>query len=857
MKAPALFWIPLLPLLGAAFNLIVGRKLSRRWVYTVGVGSVVASFVWVLFVLRYLYGHWDAHAGTAGVIQQTVFDWINAGSVQIKFGLLADTLTGVMLLTVTFVGSLIHLYSTGYMAHEKDYARFFGYLNLFTAAMLVLVLGDNLVVLFVGWEGVGLCSYLLIGFWYDKSGTSQLGIANSNAGRKAFIVNRVGDLAFIIGMFVLFAAVGSLSFDQLKSAAELGLLSKLLQVAVPLKTIGWILAALGLLGAAVAFVKNKDTWVVALSLIAVLLGGLALFLGYGGKVLGPYTIAGVAALFLFIGATGKSAQIPLFIWLPDAMAGPTPVSALIHAATMVTAGVYMVARLNFIYMLTPTVMGVVALVGGVTALFAATIGFAQNDIKKVLAYSTVSQLGYMFIGVGVGAFAAGIFHVFTHAFFKACLFLGSGAVIHALHEEQDIRQMGGLSSKLRVTRLTFLVSTLAIAGIVPFAGFFSKDEILWKALTTTNPAWPSWFSALIWALGLLGAICTAFYMFRLYSLTFAGSYRGQLPEHKIHEAPWTMASPLVVLAAGAAVLGFLGLPGFAGAHSNFFHNWLAPTVDEGARIAGRLALAGGWVQPGHLAHNHAMEIALAALSVLIAAGSSYWAYRWYRFGPSPAAAALVAKIGPLYRVVSDKYRIDEVYGAVVVWPFRKLALLLWRVVDFLLIDQLGVNLIGARLWQFFGRIPQRLQNGSVQHYLVGLVAGLAVIVVWISRPPAEFAVRAASAGNRPMRTAGIKVALDERVVFDARREVVADGRRLEYRWDFDGDGRWDFPVAAGEKAAFSPRPTASFQFKKAGTFSVVLEVRDTRWRTLRRISRKLEVANLSGTPAAQGHKGVR
>ena len=440
-----LYWIPLLPLLGAAFNLLLGRKLGRGVVHLVACGSVAAALVVGLIAsasqLYPLWHQWHrlAETGQHGGVPALVysaFDWISAGNVSINLGLLLDPLSSVMVFVITFVGFLIHVYSMGYMAHDRDYARFFGYLNLFTGSMLLLVLGDNLIVLFVGWEGVGVCSYLLIGFWYDKDGTEKPGDANASAGRKAFIVNRIGDFAFILGMFLIFSAAGTLNVVELQ-----GKIGELMGIWSPL----------------------------------------------GQKM--AVSVAAVAGLLLLVGATGKSAQIPLFVWLPDAMAGPTPVSALIHAATMVTAGVYMVARLNFVFMLSPTLMGVVALVGAVTALFAATIGFAQTDIKKVLAYSTISQLGYMFIGVGVGAFAGGVFHLFTHAFFKACLFLGAGSVIHAMSGKQDIREMGGLSKKLPLTHWTFAVSCVAIAGIFPFSGFFSKDEILWRALSTANPGW--------------------------------------------------------------------------------------------------------------------------------------------------------------------------------------------------------------------------------------------------------------------------------------------------------------------------------------------------------------------------------
>ncbi|MBW2731802.1 MAG: NADH-quinone oxidoreductase subunit L [Deltaproteobacteria bacterium] len=789
-----LIWIPLLPLLGAAFNLLLGRKLSRRWVHTVAVGTVFGSLVMTLFVLRQLYAGWDSHHHTMVTLHHAVFDWINAGAVQIKFGLMADTLTGVMLFIVTFVGALIHLYSTGYMDHERDYARFFGYLNLFMGAMLLLVLGDNLVVLFLGWEGVGLCSYLLIGFWYDKSGTQKLGLENANAGRKAFIVNRIGDLAFIIGMFILFAAVGSLDFADLSAAAAQGPQGPLMSSYAPF--------------------------------------------GFG-----PFSLAGVAALFLFIGATGKSAQIPLYVWLPDAMAGPTPVSALIHAATMVTAGVYMVARMNFLYMLTPSVMAVVALVGALTAFVAATIGLAQNDIKKVLAYSTVSQLGYMFMGVGVGAYAAGIFHVFTHAFFKACLFLGAGAVIHALHHEQDIRRMGGLKSSLSVTRLTFLVATIAIAGIPPLSGFFSKDEILWKAISTANPAAP-WLGPVIYVLGMAGAICTAFYMFRLYTLTFEGKCRLSAEEQaKIHPPDWRMATPLVVLAFGALVLGVLGLPGLFGEHANFFHNWLAPTVDQGAKFAA-LAIPGAHVTPAILSKSHGAEGGLMALSFAIALLGSVIAWRVYNKGPSVWARNLTDRFRGPYNAIYNKYFVDEFYFLVVIWPFKKIAWLLWKVVDALIIDLLCVR-GSARIVDLMGRLVRQFQTGSVQHYLAGLLVGVGVILYVVAQPPDDFRIRANS-----IKAAGapLKVLVGERVFFDARRPVDKAMRALEYKWDFDGDGKVDEPQAPtqqkGQKEQaqrWSKRQMANFIYKKPGRYRVVMDVRDTRWHTQARETQVIDV----------------
>ncbi|NTU60156.1 MAG: NADH-quinone oxidoreductase subunit L, partial [Deltaproteobacteria bacterium] len=471
--------IPFFPMVGALINGLFGRRYGKSVGYTIACGSIFLSFlvtVGSFFALRGL-------PPEARFYQLRVFEWISSGSASIDLGYLMDPLSCVMCLVVTGVGFLIHVYSIGYMHHDPGHNRFFTYLNLFCFAMLTLVLGSNYLVLFVGWEGVGLCSYLLIGFWFEDA-------AKAAAGMKAFIVNRIGDFGFLIGMFLIFQTFGTLDFRTVMAAA-------------PLK------------------------------------------LALGGTLVTAMTLS------LFVGATGKSAQIPLYIWLPDAMAGPTPVSALIHAATMVTAGVYMIGRSNVLYSLAPATMATVATVGAVTALFAGTIGVAQNDIKKVLAYSTVSQLGYMFIAMGVGAYVAGIFHLMTHAFFKACLFLGSGSVIHAMHEEQDIRNMGGLRKYIPYTHWTFLIATVAIAGIPPLAGFFSKDEILWKA-------WSGGFK-IQWLLGFLGAGITAFYMFRLVFLTFYGKERiDPHVKEKVHESPFTMTVPLMVLAALSIVGGWLG-----------------------------------------------------------------------------------------------------------------------------------------------------------------------------------------------------------------------------------------------------------------------------------------------------------
>ena len=769
-----LFWIPLFPLLGAAFNILVGRKLSRSVVHVVACGTVLSSLgialVAIITRLLPLWKQAQAQAGegamSSAALTNTVFDWIVAGSANIQLGLILDPLSAVMVLVITFVGFLIHVYSTGYMAHDEDYARFFGYLNLFTGAMLMLVLGDNLLVLFVGWEGVGLCSYLLIGFWYDKSGTKVLGDENATAGRKAFIVNRVGDFAFVLGMFLIFSTVDTLNIAEIADSAQ-----KLLHVWSPLG-------------------------------------------------LGAFTIAGIVAVLLLVGACGKSAQIPLYVWLPDAMAGPTPVSALIHAATMVTAGVYMVSRLNFIYMLSPAAMGLVALVGAVTALFAATIGLAQNDIKKVLAYSTISQLGYMFLGVGVGAYAAGVFHLFTHAFFKACLFLGAGAVIHSMSGKQDIRLMGGLAKKMPITHMTFLISCLAIAGIPLFSGFFSKDEILWKAVTMSNPAWPTWFPYLLYVLGLAGAICTAFYMFRLYYLVFSGENRAdEHTRHHIHEQVPAMTMPLAVLAFGAAVLGFLGLPGLLGKHANVFHNWLAPVVDRGHElVAGIKGFSA--VHEGHMAHSHGAEAGLMALSVVIALIGVFVARKYYRGGATPQIEQLVGKIPRVHRLVLDKYRIDELYFALIVHPLRWFGMLLWKGVDVFFIDMVGVNGSGWVV-RTVGTMARRVQNGNLQRYLVVLISGVAIVVFFCTLPPDRITIT-------PIKGAQV----DQLLTFDAS-PVRTSKRKLNFRWDFDGDGKWD--------TQWNENAVAKHPYKKKGKYKVILHVRDLKWRTTATESKTLEV----------------
>lgn len=578
-------WIVLLPLLGAAINGVLGATLQKRFgkdvISVIGCAVVGLSFVFALSAFVHLLGL----APEQRFLLDSLLRWIHLGDLRVDIAFSVDPLSAVMILVVTGIGGLIHIYSIGYMHDDDSYWRFFTFLNLFTAAMLTLVLADNLLLMFVGWEGVGLCSYALIGFWYKEH-------ANTTAGNKAFIVNRIGDAGFTLGIFTIF----------------------------------WGLSASGH-----GTVLFRELTLHAHHLSDVTIWGIS--------------AATLAALFLFVGATGKSAQIPLYVWLPDAMAGPTPVSALIHAATMVTAGVYMIARMHFLFSLSPLALSVVATVGALTAIFAATIGLAQNDIKRVLAYSTVSQLGYMVLGAGVGAYAGAIFHLMTHAFFKACLFLGSGSVIHAMGGEQDMRKMGGLKEKMPYTFWTFFISTLAIAGIPPLAGFFSKDEILWKTFSSGHQ--------FLWVLGFAGAGLTAFYMFRQVFLVFFGENRADPhTQHHLHESPPVMTYPLMVLAFGALVAGFLGVPAALGG-SNRFEQWLEPVF-----AAGHSHTAHGAV---HAAEP--IEYVLMLASIGIAGAGIALAYQmYYRKALSPEVFASAGG-GVPYDLVYNKYYIDELYHA--------------------------------------------------------------------------------------------------------------------------------------------------------------------------------------------------
>jgi NADH-quinone oxidoreductase subunit L len=641
-----LLWlIPLLPFLGAALNAALGRRPAKALVTAINVGAPGASLVLALIALfEYL-------KVSPEPFEQVMYAW-TAGALRLDVAFLLDPLSAVMLFVVTFVGFLIHVYSVGYMSHEEGYRRYFAYLNLFMGSMLLLILGNNFMVMFVGWEGVGLCSYLLIGYYYQEKFPPW-------AGRKAFIVNRVGDFAFLTGMFALFAHYGTLNFSEL------------------LPTSGLIAAD---------FAKATAPYYLGL------------------------TFAAFVALCFFVGAMGKSAQLPLYVWLPDAMAGPTPVSALIHAATMVTAGVYMVARTNVLYQLAPGVSALVAAVGAATAIFAATIGVAQTDIKKVLAYSTVSQLGYMFMAAGLGAYSASIFHLGTHAFFKALLFLGSGSVIHAMGGEQDMLKMGGLRKFLPITFWTFLLGTLAIAGFPGLAGFFSKDEILHAAASQHRWA--------LYGVGLLTAGITAFYMFRAVFLTFLGKFRGtHEQEHHLHESPPVMTIPLIILAIGAVSAGWLGFPEILGG-ANWFHHFLEPVRA---------------VIPGLEAAEHSMSrgaeggLMVIAVAVALAGIALAWLI-YYKNGPA-GGAAWAARFPTVHRILVHKYYVDELYDWLIVRPLAAFSSFLWKVFDALFID--GLVNTAAVSTELVGQAGRYSTTGNVRNYALYFFLGVIALFLWI------------------------------------------------------------------------------------------------------------------------------
>ena len=631
------FIVPLLPLLGFVINGLGRTRLSKNAVQAVAVAAPGLSLV----LSAALFFKLLALDPGQRLVQQTLFSWIPIGSLQLNVAFLLDPLSAVMILVVSGVGFLIHVYSIGYMAHDPGIKRFFIYLNLFMFSMLTLVLADNLILLFIGWEGVGLCSYLLISFWFTKKSATD-------AGNKAFIVNRIGDFGFLLGGFILFWTAGTLQFTELAAKAP--------QVFV--------------------------------------LGG------------GAVT---AATLLLFFGATGKSAQIPLYIWLPDAMEGPTPVSALIHAATMVTAGVYLLVRLNFLFILAPTTMLVVAIVGCATAFVAATIGLAQNDIKRVLAYSTVSQLGYMMMACGVAAFTAGIFHLMTHAFFKALLFLGSGSVIHAMSNEQDMRRMGGLRQSLPTTYKTFLAGTLAIAGIPLFSGFFSKDEILWQAFSSDHG------HVVFWLVGVITAALTAFYMFRLVYLTFFGEgrYDRHTAEH-LDESPKVMTMPLVVLAVLSIIGGWIRIPHVLGGGA-WFENFLAPVL---ASASGASQEAGGHA-------DASLEYILMAVAAVLVLVSIYAAYNLYVKNPA-RAGSLRQSLSGLHKAVYNKYWVDEFYGATIVRPVVNGSIFLWKIADVLIIDGVANGL--ARLVGDMSETFRRMQAGYLRGYLTVFLIGVVLVI---------------------------------------------------------------------------------------------------------------------------------
>jgi NADH-quinone oxidoreductase subunit L len=628
------------PLIGFTINGLRFRAKNAYLAGAIGTGMAAISFLCSLGLFFQLQGMPEEGRH----LTSRFFDWIVVGDLKIPFGFTVDQVSSIMILIITGVGSLIHLFSIGYMSHDERPSKFFAYLNLFLFNMLVLVLGDNLLITFVGWEGVGLCSYLLIGFWFSDP-------AKAAAGMKAFVTNRIGDAGFLIGMFILFFTFGTLNFTDL-----IALVPKVVET----------------------------SWAAPLTL---------------------------AMLFLFIGATGKSAQIPLYVWLPDAMAGPTPVSALIHAATMVTAGVYLFVRLSPVLIFAPHVMEVIAWVGALTAFVAATIGLTQWDIKKILAYSTVSQLGYMFLAIGVGAFSAAQFHLMTHAFFKALMFLGSGSVIHAMHEEQDVRKMGGLAKYVPITHITFVLGWLAIIGVPPFAGFFSKDEILWQAFSSPHG------SKALWLIGAVTAACTAFYMTRLMALTFWGKPRFGHDVHP-HESPPSMTIPLIVLGVLSVIGGWVGIPHvlaevIPGHPGNLFEHWLAPAI-------------------GHIAEGEEgsvmMEWALMGISVSLAVLGALFAVNNYLLQPK-IPKAIADALGPVYDAVYNKYYVDEGYFAFLINPLVRGSKAMWLYIDVNFIDK--ATYLAGDLVAGLASFVKTVQNGKTQSYALYMALGVVVIMTFV------------------------------------------------------------------------------------------------------------------------------
>jgi NADH-quinone oxidoreductase subunit L len=710
--------IVLFPLLGAVLNGLFGcfLKADKKVVASVAVGAVALSFACAVYAFIQLLGLHGEHGD--GALTRHLYEWFSIevypgkiAAVNVRFTM--DALSGLMTVMVTGIGLLIHIYSLGYMSEEPSFARFFAYLNLFMASMLVLILASNLPLMFVGWEGVGLCSYLLIGFWFENPNYAA-------AGKKAFIVNRIGDFGVLIGMFILLGATGSFEFSEINRRAA--------------------------------------------SLPSEFQSGMLTL---------PIGVATLAALFLFLGCTGKSAQIPLYVWLPDAMAGPTPVSALIHAATMVTSGVYLCCRLSPVFAQSPTAMAVIAITGTLTALIAASIALVQNQLKKVLAYSTVSQLGFMFAAVGVGAFNAGIFHVFTHAFFKACLFLGAGSVMHAVHAhgDADLDNLGGMKRWMPITRWTFAISCAAIAGLPLTSGFFSKDMILHGALSAGGYfSFAPWLGYAIFGALCLGAFGTAFYMFRLYFLTFTGEYRGGDASHHAdadahgrddhaqdhdqhhgepHESESPMAIPLVVLAAGALLVGFLGMPAWAHL-PDFWSEWLHGVV---AGI------------PGAEEHHHDSASGMIALIAGSAAGIGGFALAWVMYRDKKWHSA--TDLSSFHQLLMDKWRVDELYGALIVRPMSAAAQLSGEI-DRVAVD--GLTKVTAFFVSGSGWLFTRLQNGSVHAYGAAVAFGTVALTWWVLYPHPH--IDSASKGP-------------------AVHFVAGAGMGYEYRWDFDSDGTFD------------------------------------------------------------------
>ncbi|MBL0233311.1 MAG: NADH-quinone oxidoreductase subunit L [Chitinophagaceae bacterium] len=615
------YWIPLLPLIGFLINGLGRNYLSKGLTSIIGSGTILAAFAMSIWVFL--------HVKEGGGYVAHYFDFISVGKLVIPFEFKVDELSSLFLLIITGVGFLIHLYSTAYMHEEKPahFARYFSYLNLFVFSMLLLVMGANFVIMFIGWEGVGLCSYLLIGYWFKNQEYNK-------AANKAFIMNRIGDLAFLIAIFWIISKLNTVSYDEVFTAASLA--------------------------------KFSATDLTAITLL------------------------------LFVGATGKSAQIPLYTWLPDAMAGPTPVSALIHAATMVTAGIYMIARSNLLYSMAPFTMNLVAIIGLATALLAATIAMKQNDIKKVLAYSTVSQLGFMFLALGTGAYVAAVFHVMTHAFFKALLFLGSGSVIHAMGGDQDIRNMGGLSGKLKITFITFLIGCIAIAGIPPFSGFFSKDAILLSAYIK---------SPIFYGIALFTALLTAFYMFRLFFVSFTGTFRGtEEQKHHLHESPWAMTLPLIILAVLSIIGGFVGVPEVISHGGDKLTAFLSPVipVHEGHEVS---------------ASTEYMLMGLSTGLVLVMIIAAWFIYRKYSAKENTGLA----------KVLEHKWYVDEFYEAIIVKPLHKLGGFLNNVIERSVVDGL-VNGVGKAV-NYGSRQLRLLQSGQVGSYVLLMVLSMVLIFV--------------------------------------------------------------------------------------------------------------------------------